>query len=257
VILALAHRAVVLGAAGAIGRAICRTYAEAGANVLAFDTDEEGVQKLMSELVGDGHAAGLVDVTDPGSVERMADDAWRRGPVDSVIYAVGVEFTADVADMDWGEYRRLMAVNLAGAFFTGKAFASRMLGAGLPGAFTFLSSIAGKRGEPGASAYCASKFGLIGFVESFAAEVAEQGIRVNAICPGCVDSPMLRAVAGEVAAREGTSSELVMQRLTNMSAARRLVRPEEVAGACLWLSSPLASAVTGEAIDVDAGALVG
>src|SRR5207244_3002112 len=106
------HRAVVVGAAGAIGSAICRAYPEAG-----------------------------------------------------------------------------------GAFYAGQAFATRMLGADRPGSFVFLSSTAGKRGEAGASAYCASKFGLIGMMESFAAEVAAKGIRVNAICPGNVDSPMLRAIA--------------------------------------------------------------
>jgi NAD(P)-dependent dehydrogenase (short-subunit alcohol dehydrogenase family) len=150
-----------------------------------------------------------------------------------------------------------MAVNLDGAFYTAQAFATRMLGAGRPGSFVFLSSTAGKRGEAGASAYCASKFGLIGMMESFAAEVAAKGIRVNAICPGNVDSPMLRAIARDVARREGTSDEAVRERFTNVAAARRLVLPAEVAAVAVWLASPPASAVMGEALNVDACTLAG
>jgi NAD(P)-dependent dehydrogenase (short-subunit alcohol dehydrogenase family) len=132
-----------------------------------------------------------------------------------------------------------------------------MLDAGRPGSFVFLSSTAGKRGEAGASAYCASKFGLLGMVECFAAEVAARGIRVNAICPGNVDSPLLRAVARDQARREGSSVEVVVEMYANVAAARRLVTPEEVAAVAVWLVSPAASGITGESINVDAGALTG
>jgi NAD(P)-dependent dehydrogenase (short-subunit alcohol dehydrogenase family) len=127
----------------------------------------------------------------------------------------------------------------------------------VPGSFVFISSVAGKRGEPGASAYCVSKFGLLGLVESFAAEVATQGIRANAVCPGNVDSSMLQAVARQIAARERRSREAVMSDLVNAAATGRLVDPREVASTCLWLCSPLASGVTGESVNVDGGALTG
>jgi NAD(P)-dependent dehydrogenase (short-subunit alcohol dehydrogenase family) len=251
------HRAVVVGAAGAIGSAICRAYAEAGATVWAVDLNLTAARDLASGL-GDGeHRGAAADVTDAGAVERLAAEVWSEGPIDSVVYAAGVEFTADVAKTVWSDYRRLMAVNLDGAFYTAQAFVTRMLDASRPGSFVFLSSTAGKRGEPGASAYCASKFGLIGLVESFAAEVAAKGIRVNAICPGNVDSPMLRAVARGVARREGAGYEAVMEQFANVAAARRLVSPAEVAAVAVWLASPLASAVMGEAINVDACTLAG
>jgi NAD(P)-dependent dehydrogenase (short-subunit alcohol dehydrogenase family) len=251
------HRAVVVGAAGAIGRAICRAYAEAGATVWAVDLNLAAARDLVSNLGDAHHRCAALDVTDAGAVDRLAGEVWDEGPVDSVVYAAGVEFTAGVAETVWSDYRRLMAVNLDGAFYTAQAFVTRMLGAGRPGSFVFLSSTAGKRGEAGASSYCASKFGLIGMMESFAAEVAAKGIRVNAICPGNVDSPMLRAIARDVARREGTSDAAVMERFTNVAAARRLVSPAEVAAVAVWLASPPASAVMGEALNVDAGALSG
>ena len=104
---------------------------------------------------------------------------------------------------------------------------------------------------------CASKFALIGLVQSFAAEVAAAGIRVNAVCPGNVDTPMLRRVADDIAANTHRDVETIWQDMKDVAAANRLVTPVEVAQSCLWLCSPLASGITGEAINVDAGALSG
>lgn len=248
------HAAVVIGAGGAIGAAVGRAYAEAGACVRLLDLAEAAADRIAATLPGEGHHAGAVDVTDPDAVERAAEDA---GAVDSVVYCAGIAFTAEVAETDWKRYRALMAVNLDGAFYVGGAFARRMLTSERRGSLTFLSSTAGMRGEAGASAYCASKFGLIGLVESLAAELTGAEIRVNAICPGNVDSPLLRAVAGDVAAREGTTPVEMLERFTHVGAATRLVTPEEVAAVAVWLASPLASGVTGEAVRVDLGQLVG
>jgi NAD(P)-dependent dehydrogenase (short-subunit alcohol dehydrogenase family) len=248
------HRAAVVGAGGAIGTAICRAYADAGAAVAALDIDEAAAKRALDGLAGGGHGSWRVDVTDAASAEAGAEAAC---VVDSVVYCAGVAFTADVADTDWASYRALMAVNLDGAFHVAAAFVRRMLARGGEGSFAFLSSTAGLRGEAGASAYCASKFGLRGLVESFAAELSGSGIRVNAICPGNVDSPLLRAVARDVAEREGASVDETMERFAHAGGARRLVSPEEVAGTAVWLASPLARGVTGESVRVDAGQLVG
>ena len=102
-----------------------------------------------------------------------------------------------------------------------------------------------------------AKFGLLGLVESFAAEVAALGIRANAVCPGNVDSPMLEAVSEQIAAREGRPTEAVMEELVTAAASKRLVEPREVAETCLWLCSPASSGVTGESVNVDGGALTG
>jgi NAD(P)-dependent dehydrogenase (short-subunit alcohol dehydrogenase family) len=248
--------AVVIGAGGGIGQAICKTFAYADYTIYALDKNENAAAASTSDLNGDHYHAAL-DVTDIDDVQAMASDIWADHSVDAVIYAPGVVFTANLANMPWQKYRNLMRVNLDGAFYVGQAFVQPMLAATRPGSFVFLSSMAGKRGEAGASAYCASKFGIIGLTQSFAAEVAVQDIRVNAICPGNVDTPMLRRVAKDIASNQARPEADVWQELANVAAAKRLVTPAEIAETCLWLCSPAASGITGEAINVDAGALSG
>ena len=233
----MTRRCAVLGAAGAIGAACMAALAA------------DGTEPLGIDLAGAAHAC---DVTDAEALARLARGL---GPVDGVIYAPGRVFSAEVTATDWARYRALMAVNLDGAFHAAAAFAGPMIGAGRPGAFAFLSSMAGLRGEANASAYCASKFGLIGLAESLAAEWTPHGIRANAVCPGNVDSPMLRRVA-EDAARGGDAA-VVYEGFAAVGAARRLVTPQEVAAVCAWLVSDAASGVTGTAVRVDAGAMVG
>jgi NAD(P)-dependent dehydrogenase (short-subunit alcohol dehydrogenase family) len=247
------HVAVVIGGGGAIGAACVRAFAGAGAAVWSVDRTEQAAAGALEDLPG-RHRAAACDVTDPAAVERLAG---RVGEADSVVYAAGLNADGHVVDIDWDVYRRLMAVNLDGAFHTGAAFARRMVARGAGGAFVFLSSTAGLRGEAGASIYCASKFGLIGFVESMAAELAGHGIRVNAVCPGNVDSPMLRKVAQAIAKRTGANAAEVWQDMAHSGAARRLVTPSEVAALCLHLASPASSAITGTAMRIDAGAMLG
>jgi NAD(P)-dependent dehydrogenase (short-subunit alcohol dehydrogenase family) len=172
------------------------------------------------------------------------------------VYAAGIVFDDDVVEMDWSAYRRLMAVNLDGAFFTGAAFARPMIERGRQGSFVFISSMSGLRGEPSASAYCASKFGMIGMVQSFAAELTRHEIRANAVCPGNVDGPLLRGVADEMARRQGRSATEVYAGLACVGAAQRFVQPAEVAQLCLFLASPAASGITGASLPVDCGALI-
>jgi NAD(P)-dependent dehydrogenase (short-subunit alcohol dehydrogenase family) len=251
------HRVAVIGAAGAIGSAICRAYAAAGATVTSLDLDGSGADRLAASLPGSDHRAGAIDVADRADVRRAAEETWRLGPIDSVVYAAGLEATCDVIDMDWEAYDRVMAVNLSGGVQVAQAFGRHIVEAGRGGSFVFLSSAAGKRGEAGAGAYCASKFGLLGIVECFAAEVGRYGVRVNAICPGNVDSPMLREVAAAAARREQRGVEEVLDDYIGEAAEHRMVRPEEVASVAVWLASPEASGINGESINVDAGALTG
>ncbi|WP_320671362.1 SDR family NAD(P)-dependent oxidoreductase [Patulibacter defluvii] len=247
-------RAAVVGAAGALGAATAQAFAAAGATVLAYDLDGAAAAGLVAELPGEGHLAAALDAGDREAVARAATAA---GPVDAVVYAAGLAPTFEILDFDWAGYERTMAVNLTGALHVAQAFARAMVEAARPGSFVFLSSTAGKRGEAGAAAYCASKFALQGVVESFAAEVGRHGIRVNAICPGNVDTPMLQRVAAAQAARDGADAAAVLAGYAGETALGRLVAAPEVGRTAVWLASPLASGVTGESVNVDAGALTG
>lgn len=246
------HVAVVIGGGGAIGAACVRAFAEAGATVWSVDLHEQAAAGALAELSG-AHRAAACDVTDPASAEALAGLV---GKADSVVYAAGLNADGNVVDIDWSAYRKVMAVNLDGAFHIGAAFARRMSARGAGGAFVFLSSTAGLRGEAGASIYCASKFGLIGLVESMAAEFAGERIRVNAVCPGNVDSPMLRDVARRIAERTGADAGEIWLDMAHSGAARRLVTPAEVAALCLHLASPASAAITGTTVRVDAGAML-
>ena len=262
-------RAVVLGGRGTIGSAVSCAFADAGAGVVVADLPDRTHADSPGGLLPDaspqsaaerpvlspGVEFRAVDVRSPQSVEDLATYVWDTGGADAIVYAPGVNYTDYVVDTDWDEYRRLMAVNLDGAFHTAKSFGSRQLAATRGGSFTFVASTAGKRGEPGASVYCATKFGLIGLVESFADEVASRGVRVNAVCPGNVRGPMIDWLAAAVAEREAIPVDEVERRFEAASAAGRFVRPEEVASVCVWLASPAASAVMGASIVVDAATL--
>jgi NAD(P)-dependent dehydrogenase (short-subunit alcohol dehydrogenase family) len=251
------HHAAVVGAGGAIGSAICVAYAEAGATVTALDVDRAAAARATATLPRGAARALALDATDGDDVARAAAEATAERGVDSVVYAAGVAPTFDILDFDWDAYHRTLAVNLHGALHVAQAFGAAMVAARRGGCFTFLSSTAGKRGEAGAAAYCASKFAIEGVVQCFAAEVGAHGVRVNAICPGDVDTPMLRGVAAAQAAREGADPDAVLATYAQRSAARRLVTPDEVAAVAVWLACPLAAGVTGESVNVDAGLLTG
>lgn len=247
-------RSVVVGAAGTLGWAICRAFLSSGANVCGLDV------KSPPEEVSDVQWI-RADVTSDASLEEAAALVWSSGPVDSVVYAAGTIALGEVTCLNWSDYRRIMDVNLDGAFRVARTFGRRMIDAlqtttsSTQPTFVFISSIGGKRGAAYGSAYSASKFGVIGLTQSFAAEMAGYGIRVNAVCPGNVDSPMLRQVAEEVAKIRNERADDLMAHYEASALLHRLVDPDEIASTVLWLTSPASSAVTGSAIDVDAGAL--
>ncbi len=246
------HVTAVFGGGGAIGAACVRAFAAAGATVWSFDLGAEVAAGAIADISGQHHSASC-DVTDADQVNAAARQI---GAVDSVIYAAGLNADGPVMDMDWGLYRKVMAVNLDGAFHVSAAFARQMVAKKTAGSFVFLSSTAGLRGEGGASVYCASKFGLIGLTESIAAELARYGIRANAVCPGNVDSPMLRDVAANIAKRTGADAGEIWAEMSQAGAATRLVDPGEVANLCLHLASPASAAITGTTVRIDAGAML-
>jgi len=234
--------ALVVGAAGTIGRACVEAYLAEGVTTIAADLRAPDIPGA------DGVA---MDVRDPEGVDGLIRSLDEQELITSVVYAAGLNVTGPLDQTDWDDYTRVMGVNLRGAFHVGAALERRFRVMARDAAVVFLSSTAGLMGEAGGSVYCASKFGLLGFMESFAAEIAPLGARANAVCPGNVDSPMLHTLAEAIGQREGQSTEALLEQMANSCAFGRLITPQEVASTCLWLTQPGASGISGQTIVVD------
>lgn len=240
--------ALVTGGSAGIGRATALAFARSGCDVVVADIDRERGEWVAKEAEALGVDASFVetDVSDRAAVERMvAETVDRFGGLDYACNNAGIEGTpmptADCTDENWD---RTIAINLTGVFLCMRAEIPRMLERG-GGAIVNVSSVAGLVGFENIPAYTASKHGVVGLTKTAALDYATQGIRVNAICPGVIDTEMVqRFTRGDPeASAQLTSSEPV----------GRMGTPEEIADSVVWLCSDGASFVTGQAIAVDGG----
>ena len=242
---------VVTGAAGGMGTAITHTLAGAGASVLAADR----VGATRTPAPGDAPGAVVdhdVDVADAASVEAMVTAAVDHfGRLDAAVNAAAIEFeTAPLAETPDEDFDRMMAVNTRGVFLCMKHELRAMLAGGSGGSIVNIASTNSFRPQADQPAYTASKHAVLGLTRSAAIDYARHGIRINAICPGAIDTPMLR----DAMARRGRDAEDVARRLSRFG---RFGRPDEIAQAALWLCSPASSFTTGDALMVDGGMLAG
>ena len=248
------RRALVTGAARGIGLATARRFCEAGAAVALSDVlpDLDGA---VGELVDAGHEAVAVpfDVTDEAAAEAGVSDAGRRlGGLDTLVANAGVFVDTPMLDTELSEFRRVLDVNLVGVFLCARAAGRHFREQG-HGVILATASQAGRPGHPGLSAYCASKFGVIGLVESLARELGPDGVRVACVAPGLIETAMFgQVVAGRVA-RTGESEEDVERRFARLVPVGRLGTPVDVADAFVYLASDLASFVSGATLVVDGG----
>jgi NAD(P)-dependent dehydrogenase (short-subunit alcohol dehydrogenase family) len=236
-----ARTAVVIGAASGIGWAGARTLAADGYRVTLADRNVDGARERAAEL-GEPHTAAHVEVTDEASVQRLFDDLAAAGPLDAVVNCAGFSNVGPITDMPVEEFRAVVDVCLTGAFIVTK-YAGRTLREG--GALVSISSLNGRQPAAGMSAYCAAKAGLSMLTQVAALELGPRRIRVNAIAPGFVHTPL----TAPAAAVPGVVEDYV-----DNTALGRAGTPEDIAAAVHYLCSPEASWVTGSVFDINGGA---
>ena len=200
-----------------------------------------------------GIRTARLDVTDEAMTQAVfAEAAAAAGPVDIVIANAGIAETMPIGKSDLAFWRRTMATNLDGAFLTMRTGLPAMLEKGW-GRIIAVSSVAGQRGLSRGTAYCASKHGLIGLTRAMAEEVLTKGITVNALCPGYVRTPIVERGVANIVDKTGMTEDDALKVLTDSNPMGRLVEPEEVAAAALWLCGPGSDAVTGQTIQIAGG----
>ena len=244
--------AIITGGAAGIGAAIARAFCDDGARVVVADRDEDSAKRMASTL-GANAIAMAVDVTNEDQVRRVvADTLARFGRIDILVNNAGIMRKAYVKDMTEELWDAVVDVNLKATFLCSKAVLPAMIEQ-RAGRIINIASIAGKVGEPTASAYSAAKWGVIGFTRSLALEVAQHDILVNAICPGPIPTALGQQGWRDGAQVEGVDLDRIMARVGSRSPLHRLGTVEQVAKMALFIASDDCDFTTGSAFNVDGG----
>jgi NAD(P)-dependent dehydrogenase (short-subunit alcohol dehydrogenase family) len=240
---------VVTGAGAGIGRAIAKAFGSEGAKVIVGDVDESRAVEtaaIINKAKGCAISVG-VDVANPESVMQLASETLARfGKVDVLMNNAGIQVNKRVEDTTFEEWNRQLAVNLGGMFLCAKYFLPYLRST--RGAIVNMSSVNATFVEPMCAGYCATKAAILGFTKALAIDHGQEGIRVNAICPGYIDAGLAE---GYFLAQP--DPDLARRQAGKLHALGRIGRPEEVARLAVFLASDEASFMTGAAVAVDGG----
>jgi NAD(P)-dependent dehydrogenase (short-subunit alcohol dehydrogenase family) len=251
------RHALVTGAARGIGSAIAQVLAGAGARVSLIGRNIETLKSAAAKIIAKYPNCELAtlpaDVSDSAAIKEAINGARARfGAVQLLINNAGQAESAPLVKTDEALWQRMLAVNLTGTYLCCREVLPDML-QGTFGRIVNIASTAGLRGYPYVAAYSASKHGVIGLTRALALEVAPHGITVNAICPGYTDTDIVKSAITNITAQTGRSAEEARAILVRTNPQRRLIEPEEIAQAVLWLCGPHTASTNGQALSIAGG----
>ncbi len=235
---------LITGGAGGIGRETAQQFLDRGANVELWDMDKSAGDKLVKKWSDEGHKVHFekVDVTDFDAVKdtmNALQDRW--GQLDILVNNAGITRDATLKKMSPEEWKQVVDVNLNGVFYCGKT-AAEVMREQESGVILNASSVVGVYGNFGQSNYVATKSGVIGLTKTWARELGRKGVRVNAVAPGFIETPMVDTVPDKV-----------LEKLKGQTPLGRLGKPEDIASAYVFLASEQAAFITGTVLQVDGG----
>ncbi len=241
--------ALVTGGGTGIGLAIARDLAAAGATVTITGRRQE----VLDEVASDGMTGMAMDVREEASVvDTIAAATDARGPIQICVANAGIAVGKSLMKMDMAFWRDMMATNLDGAFLTIRE-SMRSMSQTDWGRVITVSSMAGMRGLPGAPCYTASKHGMIGLTRALSEDYIATGYTFNAICPAYVDTPIVERNTASIAQRAGMPEDKARQIMVDANRHKRLIAPEEISAAAMWLVGPNSGSINGQCIEIAGG----
>jgi len=248
--LSRSSHALVTGGGRGIGRAIAASLAHAGATVTILGRNRAVLDEVVA--AGDAHFAIAADVSDQSALSAAIAEAAARQPIDILVANAGAAESAPFIKSDAALFQRMMDVNFMGVVYAAQAVLPAMKERGR-GRIVAVASTAALKGYAYVSAYSAAKHAVVGLMRSLALEVARNGITVNAVCPGFTETDLLAASIDNIMSKTGRSREQAVAELAKHNPQGRMVTPQEVADAVLWLCGEGAGSITGQAIAVAGG----
>jgi NAD(P)-dependent dehydrogenase (short-subunit alcohol dehydrogenase family) len=249
--------AIITGGGRGIGRAIALALAREGADVVVVARTESELRQVASDIESNGRRSLVVvaDISVPEQIEVMVDTAIGEfGRIDVLINNSGIQGPiVTVSDMDLEGWTQTLAVNLTGAMLCAKYVLKKSMIPRRSGVIVNISSASGRRGPANRSPYSSSKFGMVGLTQSLATEVGRQGIRVNCIAPGLVETDLTVRMLREASEQLNRPYERLVASINARTALDRMVTPEEVAALAVFLASEKSSGITGQTVNCDVG----
>jgi NAD(P)-dependent dehydrogenase (short-subunit alcohol dehydrogenase family) len=243
--------AVVTGASRGIGRAVALAFVQQGYDVWALARSAEALEKLQAEA-GDALRPLPLDVTDEAALLAACRAILQAGAPHVLINNAGISLSAPLTKTRTEDLSRMMAINVTAPYLFCRELMPAMATAG-GGRVINIGSMASVRGMPYTSAYCASKHALLGITRSLAVEYARKSVTVNQVNPGWVETDMLAQAVSTISKTSGRTEVQAREALAAMNATGRVIHPEEVAAACLFLASEAAASITGSALPMSGG----